>query len=164
MTNIDFSLFGFYGPSTDPPTFFRNFFFAHTHRVEHSILYKINPWWIFLVEYLGFYTHFTKGTPYFHMKNTDPPWTSLNYIRFFFKLYFYYRTFNSLQIEPLVNFFGWIFLSGHLFLQASLFLKNWKTRTPHGPPHFFSKYFFCSVPCYKAHISLQNELLMDYFG
>ena len=141
MTNIDFSLFGFYGPSTDPPTFFQKFFFAHTHRVEHSILYKINPWWIFLDEYLGFYTHFTKGTPYFHMKNTDPPWTSLNSIRFFFKLYFYYRAFNSLQIEPLVNFFV-----GALIFTSKSFFEKLKNTDPSRTPPLFFEIFFLLCP------------------
>ncbi len=74
--------------------------------IEHSILYKLSPWWIF--------------------------W---------------------------LNIFVWA-----LIFTSKSFFEKLKNTDPHGPPHFFSKYFFCSVPCYKAHISLQNELLMDYFG
>ena len=142
MTNIDFSLFGFYGPSTDPPTFFQNFFLAHTHRVEHSILYKINPWWIFLDEYLGFYTLFSKGTPYFHMKNTDLPWTSLNYIRFFLNYIFIIEHSILYKLSPWWIFLAEYFCLGTYFYKQVFFWKIEKHGPLTDPPTFFRNIFF----------------------
>ena len=52
---------------------------------------------------------------------------------------------------------------GHI-LTYLVFFKKCKTLTPLLTPHFFSKFYFCSISYCRALISLQNALLMINFG